>query len=335
MPSSLLVHTPKDCPPDVVSPRRASFLGTVFASLVALSLLLLLTACNLGSSGPPPDLAVTKAMDLGTIATNPRILGRDGGYSALFQGYSVWLYGDTFLSAPDAEGRTLISDSWSFTSDLNSLGNATAFHERLDSTSAPTMILPETAAEQFFNAAHMGNPCQQQPCGARWALWPSAIVVDTSANQALIFYMLVSAQPGNFNFRTVGNSVATWQNFQSQPQRLMLNPPIVADHPDLLFNQNEANFGTAAFIRDGTLFVYGCGTPTNGGDKGCRIAKVPPSSAQDRGTWVFYTASGNWSSNIADAVSVFNIMVEVSQASHGMTTCNATLRFIVLPSRKT
>jgi hypothetical protein len=69
--------------------------------------------------GPRPDLMVVNVTDLGTIPTNPDILGRDGAYSAAFQGYSVWLYGDTFLANPNAEGFTLISDSWSFTSDLN------------------------------------------------------------------------------------------------------------------------------------------------------------------------------------------------------------------------
>jgi len=303
---SSLVLTPITSRSRVARPRHAHFQSRVLATLAAFSLFLVLTACNLGSSGPPPDVAITKSTDMGTIATNPRILGRDGGYSALFQGYSVWLYGDTFLSAPDAQGRTLISDSWSFTSDLNALDGITGFQERLDSTGAPTMILPETPSEQAFNAFHMGSPCQQQPCGARWALWPSAIVADNADNRALIFYMVVSAQPGNFNFQAVGNSVATWQNLQSQPQRLTLNPPIVADHPDLLFNQNEPNFGTAAFISNGTLFVYGCGTPTNGADKGCRIAKVPPASAQDRSAWLFYAGSSKWSSNIADAVSLFS-----------------------------
>jgi hypothetical protein len=48
------------------------------------------------------------------IPTNPDILGRDGGYSALFGGYSVWLYSDTFLAKPNAENFTLISNSWSY-----------------------------------------------------------------------------------------------------------------------------------------------------------------------------------------------------------------------------
>jgi hypothetical protein len=239
--------------------------------------------------------------DLGVIPTNPDILGRDGGYSALFQGFSVWLYGDTFLSVANAEDQTLVSDSWSFTTDLNAQDGITGFQEQLDSAGAPTMILPLTPAEEAFNQAHNVNNCQAQPCGARWALWPSAFVVNPADNSGLIFYMLVSAQPGNFNFQGIGVSVATWQNLQQQPQRPALNPPIVADHPDLLFTQNEPGFGSAAFISNGTLYAYGCDYST-----GCQLGKADPSSAQDRSAWSFYAGNGTWSAQIGDAVSVFN-----------------------------
>src|SRR5580658_8566512 len=274
--------------------------GIFLASLLVLGL----QGCGSSSSpssGVPPALSVVQATDLGPIPTNPDILGRDGGYSALFQCYSVWLYGDTFLAQPNYEDRTLLSDTWSFTTDLNAQGGITGFQERLDSVGAPTMILPETPAEQTFNQAHNGNNCQTPPCGDRWALWPSAIVVNPADNSALIFYMVVSAQPGNFNFQGIGTSVATWQSLQQPPQRPTLNPPIVADHPDLIFAQNEPEFGSASFISNGTLYAYGCGYSS-----GCQLGKVAPASAQNRNAWTFYAGNGNWSSQIGDAMSVFN-----------------------------
>jgi hypothetical protein len=271
--------------------------------LSALLLTLAMSGCG-SNPGPPPALKVANAVDLGTIPTNPDILGRDGAYSTLFQGYSVWLYGDTFLSNPNADGRGLISDSWSFTTSLNAQNGITGFQERLDSAGAPSMILVETPAEYAFNQAHNGNPCQVQPCGARWALWPSSIVTDETNNRALIFYMVVYALPGSFNFQGIGNSVAIWQDFSQQPQRPTFNPPIVPNHPDLMFDQNEPNFGSAAFISGGVLYIYGCGVPSYGADKGCRLAKVDPGSVQDRSTWTFYAGSGSWSSQLSDAVSV-------------------------------
>ncbi len=245
------------------------------------------------------------AQDLGAIPTNPDILGRDGGYSALFQGQSVWLYGDTFLAKPNAQNFTLISDSWSSTSDLIAQGGITGFKEPFDSAGAPEMLLPETQAEEAFNAAHNGSNCQQ-PCGARWALWPASVVVNPANNQALVFYMLVYAQPGAFNFQAAGYSVASWQSLTTQPQRPTISPPVVSAHPDLLFNQNEPAFGSASLISGGVLYVYGCGIATNGFDKGCRLGKVAPQNVLNRSAWSYYAGNGNWSSQISDAISAFN-----------------------------
>jgi hypothetical protein len=278
--------------------------ANLFWALLALFFALGLSGCNfypLPSLGPPPAMTVVSTQDLGVISTNPDILGRDGGGSVLFQGYSVWIYGDTFLSKPNAEDQTLLSDSWSFTTDLTAQTGITGFQEQLDSAGAPTMLLPLSPTEEAFNQAHNVNNCQEQPCGARWALWPESAVVNPADNSALIFYMVVSAQPGNFNFQTIGTSVATWQSLQQPPQRPTLNPPIVADHPDLIFAQNEPEFGSASFISNGTLYAYGCGYSS-----GCQLGKVAPASAQNRNAWTFYAGNGNWSSQIGDAMSVFN-----------------------------
>jgi hypothetical protein len=255
----------------------------------------------------PPQASVAQATDLGVIATNPDITARDGAYSGLFQGVSVWLYGDTFLAKPNADSQTLISDSWSYTSDLQVQSSGiTGFQDGLDTSKSPAMILHETAAESANNQAHSGNPCQQQPCGERWALWPSSIVADSVNDRAMIFYSLVNAQPGSFNFQAAGNSVALWQNLQSAPVRPMFPSPVVADHPDLMFNENEPNFGSAAFLDSGMLYIYGCGVPTNGADKGCRLARVYPAQIQNRSAWTYYAGNGVWSPELSNAISVFN-----------------------------
>jgi hypothetical protein len=127
-----------------------------------------------------------------------------------------------------------------------------------------------------------------------------SIVIDSMSNRALVFYMVVYAQPGNFNFQGAGSSVALWQDFTQSPARPTFNPSSVADHPDLMFNQNEPDFGSAALIRNGTLYAYGCDY-----SRGCRLGRVDPASAQDRSAWSFYAGDGGWSSRIGDAISVF------------------------------
>lgn len=253
-----------------------------------------------GVSGPPAALSVVQTQDLGTIGTNPKISGRDEGYSGVFAGNSVWLYGDTFLTNPNAQGQTLISDSWAFTTDFNATDGITGFQEREDSAGATTMILTLTA-EQAFNSAHQGNPCQQQPCGARWALWPEAMLADTARNRALIFYQLVSPQPGSFNFHAVGYSVASWQNFAGLPQRPTINPQ--AEHPDLLFGESDPAFGSAALVVSDTLYAYGCNTSNFA--VACKLGRVALESVTQLSAWTFYAGNGKWSSKLGDALPVF------------------------------
>jgi hypothetical protein len=253
-----------------------------------------------------------QATDLGVIKTNPRILGRDGGSSALFQHHSIWLYGDTFLKKPDALGRGLISNTWSFTKDLDAHDGIAGFREPTDSRGAPAMLVPETPEERAFNQAHMGDNCAEKPCGERWALWPPSMVPDPARQRALVFYMVVHAQPGAFNFQSVGASVAVLRDLRGPAERSRFDPPLVEGHPDLMFGQNEPNFGTTGFIAKEMLHVYGCGVPTNGRDQRCRLARMEPGRALDRSAWTFYARDGRWSSQIADATPVFEASSIVS-----------------------
>lgn len=77
-------------------------------SLILTLALLSIASCS-SNPGPPPSATVTAATDLGAVQTNSDIVGRDGAYSGVFQGYSVWLYGDTFLANPDVQGRTFMT----------------------------------------------------------------------------------------------------------------------------------------------------------------------------------------------------------------------------------
>jgi len=118
----------------LVQPRR--FLKFLSPILPVWFLIFGLSGCSFypsPSSGPSTPSSVATVQDLGVIPTNPDILGRDGGYSALFQGYSIWVYGDTFLAKANAEDQTLLSDSWSLAADLNAQDGITGFQERLDS----------------------------------------------------------------------------------------------------------------------------------------------------------------------------------------------------------
>jgi hypothetical protein len=63
---------------------------------------------------------------------------------------------------------------------------------------APTMLYPETPAEKSFNPDHDGNHCRVKPCGARFALWPAAMVADPDPHRALLFTASSPRTPANF-----------------------------------------------------------------------------------------------------------------------------------------
>lgn len=265
----------------------------------------LLLSCHSTTFPSSGGVTVVSVTDLGTIPHDPHILGRDGAYSALFQGNSVWIYGDTFLTHPNAQGFSLIGDSWSYTAKLNPAPGITGFQQPVDSSGSPAMILPLTAHELAYNQQHNGSNCQAQPCGARWALWPASIVTDPSSGHALIFYGVINAFPGDFNFQGYGSSVATWAGLSAEPQRPILSSPADPNHPDLIWGQNDPGFGSAALIVSGTLYAFGCGTPASGTDKGCRLARVDPAQAQTPSAWSYYAGNGTWSANVSDAATVF------------------------------
>ncbi len=166
------------------------------------------------------------------------ITGRDGGVSGLAWGKSIWTFGDTVLTFPDAAGSNWHHNSFAVTDDLHASDGIAGLSSPSDSTGAPVYLVAPSPAEQAFNDAHAGDPCAEEPCGARWAVWPGPPVFDAARGRAIIPYGLLRAEPGDFNFRGVGQSFATWDSLDSMPTRPVVNAS--AEHPDLIFPGGRA-----------------------------------------------------------------------------------------------
>ena len=284
-------------------------LTTLVRILWTLSLALLLAACGSeGGDGPadagtgPAAVSVVANRDLGSIETAPTIRGRDGGYSGVFAGRSVWLYGDTFLQSPGEDDRNFLSNTWSWTDDFAAEDGILPFSEAEDGTGAPTEFLPHTEEEWAFNRAHLGENCQEAPCGARWALWPGPLVADPERDRALVFYQKVYAEPGSFNFYGVGHALAVWSEFDQTSVRPVLRPD--AEHPTLLFAEDEPGFGSAALAVGNLLYAYAC-DPVDL-VKPCRVARVPLADALDRSAWRFFAGDGEWVPEVERARALFH-----------------------------
>lgn len=91
-------------------------------------------------------------------------------------------------------GLAMMSNSWAWTTDVDATnGVDLSFPE---SGSMPAPLLVESEGERRFNAAHVLASCRQEPCGARWALWPNGFVADPARHRALIFYAK-ALEPGD------------------------------------------------------------------------------------------------------------------------------------------
>lgn len=257
----------------------------------------------------PPEqntaaLRVTAVHDLGAIENNSAIAMRDCGYSAIFEGRSVWIFGDTILTTANEHNRFLQCNSWSSTYDIDAGDQLSGWTEEVDAVGAPTEFFPLTAAEKQYNEMHRGDHCQEAPCNALWAIWPGTIVVDDSKGWAYVFYRKVHVEHGQLKFFHVGHSMAVWKNYNDPAQRPIFE--LVDDYPTLFFSEGENGYGSAAFIEQGLVYVYGCELDENGLTKPCRLARVPIADILERKSWQFYSGNDTWSSNVSSAANLFN-----------------------------
>lgn len=251
-----------------------------------------------------PHLQVKSVRDLGTVDTNSVIAKRDCGYSANYQGRSVWIFGDTFLEINNENNRSMLCNSWSVTYDIDAGDKLHGMSEKVDDVGAPVEFFPLTDAEHLYNEKHKGDNCAEEPCNAHWAIWPGAIVVDEKKDWAYIFYRKVHVERGSFNFYHVGHSMAVWKNYDDPVHRPVFD--LVEEYPTLFFSEGENGFGSAAFVERDVLYVYGCELEEGSLAKPCRLARVPIASILERSAWEFYQPQGDWSPDVSSAAVIFN-----------------------------
>ena len=260
---------------------------------------------GVASAGQDPDLPaiprVVSVTQLGTVQQNQVIYGRDGTFSALVDGKSVWTFGDTPMSVPGVLGNSWDDNSLSWTTDLDASKGINLNHDLLDSTGAPAEFLPYLPWEREYNYQHDKNHCTVKPCGAEFAMWDGPVIDDPARNRTLFYYYeLYRGVPGMQGWDTVGGGIAVYTPGQG------INRPIEnpgSKTPTLMWGPKDEEFNSGAIVVDDMLYSYGC----VGGFlvDNCQVARVLLADALDITKWTYYAGNDNWSTNPADAVTIF------------------------------
>jgi hypothetical protein len=261
---------------------------------------------NLSCSGNDADVQVDAVEVLGVMPTPDGIVGRDGGVSGRFQGRSVWVYGDSVTTEAGTYPNTWRNNTMSWTDDLDASDGIAQLLQPVDETGAPREFFPRTDEEDAFNALHLDHgdgTCDardDQPCGARLAIWGSGPVQDLPRGRALLTYGKVHAAPGEFNFSIIGTSLAVWTDFERGPERPLVNGTL--DDPRLLFEPSEGEFAIPV-AHDDFLYLFSC-SGTGAAAHTCRLARAELDHVLQRSAWRF-RGDGDWVASAHQALDLF------------------------------
>ncbi len=213
-----------------------------------------------GSAARP--LVVASVRDLGALAKPDKVVGRDGGGSALIGGKILWTFGDTFWVGPAADGATYRTN----TGALSDPAAPTLTTEPADATGAPFQFVPFTVEEQDYNRS-TGKPDD------RIALWPGSIVPLAGAGVVLVQKLHVRAA---FNLEFLGIATA----------KVAAGSTVAVRDAGLLFGSADPHFHQALVDRD-QLYLYG-GLP---GTQSYGVARAPLANLGDRSAYRFWNGS--------------------------------------------
>ena len=265
-----------------------------------LPLALLLCAA---SAPPLPKLVSVTAM--GTVTQNPVVQGRDGTYSVEINGLSYWAFNDTAMTKANASGANFIDNTLSWASSLNAANGITLNNDQLDSSDLPTRFVPFTAAEANYQYTHNSAHCTATPCGANLALWPGPIVYDPTLGKVVVPFIEIWRVPTKSGWTVVGGGLAVGTVNPSTGYfaltRPVQNPG--GEYTTLMWGPKDIIFTDQAFLKGDTYYAYGSysdGLATND-----VLARVPAAQILHKADWQYYAGNGTWSSNVADAVTVF------------------------------
>jgi len=264
-----------------------------------------ITTANMAhaQSAPPIPTATVTSMPL--VQQNPAVLERDGTYSAEINGYSYWAFNDTALTADNASGENFFSNSLSWSTSLSAGTGVYLNGDQLDSSNLPTQFIPFTAQEAFFNSQHAGSKksCQVKPCGEGLAIWPGPIVYNPANQQVIIPFVQVVRGGPISGFKIVGGGISVGT---VTANGFVMTRPVqsTGSNPALMWPKGSQIFTDQAFLYNGYYYAYGTKKVFVTDDD--LLARVPVDQLLDESAWTYYAGNETWSSDVKQAVTLFN-----------------------------
>jgi len=221
------------------------------------------------------------------FVSDPAWRGADAAYSVpLSPTKTLWLYGDTWITPPNARGRA----------NGRMIRNSLAIQ---------TLNADGTGAVEFFWKTGSGHPADAfaPDSGPGW-LWPlSGLRIGDTLY--LFLTQLIESKSG-LGFASYRSILLLISNPDELPQRWQTRQ---VEIPFFHHSENgDLNFGIASFVEGDFVYVYGVREDwTQGmGGRSVIIARTPAKALRqpDFSAWRFYSA-GAWTDDLPKATALF------------------------------
>jgi hypothetical protein len=245
--------------------------------------------------GAPAMPVVAGAVALGPLGQNADVMARDGAASVLSGGVAYWFFNDTILARPNAAGERFLDNSVGFT---RAPGGRALEGDWTDAAGGIRRVVPFTAAELAWQAAHGPAACAAAPCGETMAIWPGQPVLDAARARLLIpIYVLTRRTGPEWTPYGAGFAVGVL----SAAGELVG----VERMAGLLWGPGDFAYADQPVVVGDWLYAFGRDTDWNTFQTEDKLARVPLGKLGERGAWQYYLGGDRWGNDPALAAPVF------------------------------
>lgn len=244
------------------------------------------------------------------MATPVGLESQSAPFALAFADGPAFLFAETRLSEPDAEGRSQRDNTFARVANVGSACDGDLEYT-LDADNSPMQVIALNAEERAIN--DVGDD--------RIVLWPVGGFVFEE--RAVVYYDKVLLKGGNyFEGVPIGTGVCVMEP-GSECVRTAAGP--FEDEPTLLWHWPTPSWGSGAFVaEDGNAYLHSCERIGDFDDR-CRIARVDPARTTDASAYEYLRFGGDWGSDVRGAVTAIHDQTSMSAMWSEFTNSYITL----------